>query len=410
MMVPEMQRQVVAAILKSRPDIKIIADPFLGSGTIMVQALLAGKCFIGQDINPLALLISKTRAYCLNPNRLKDVVKRVLEEVTFDSSYAYERSFFNQAKWFTRGASIGLSRLHRAIVKQKDLNSRRFLWTCLAETIRNKSNSRTSTFKLHVRPIDERTTQAHEVINFFFEVAKKNIEKVKDFSDSLAQNNLIDEDFCYKKSIQITFGDSSYSLPSISGEQLEYDLVMTSPPYGDNRTTVPYGQAAWLPLQWIDLKDIDPSIPSSIIERMYEIDNRSLGGRRKAKRKDFVDLVAQIKKCGNHAEKTINALSMQNNDGLSRFVHFIADLSRMIKLLSSKCKPGAYLVWTLGNRTISKIDCPLTDIVADVFKLCRTEEIARIHRRIQSKRIPSKNNVSKTIDEEYTLILQSIPL
>ena len=45
-----------------------------------------------------------------------------------------------------------------------------------------------------------------------------------------------------------------------NGDSL-YDLLVTSPPYGDNRTTVPYGQHAFLPLQWVELSDIGKDIP-----------------------------------------------------------------------------------------------------------------------------------------------------
>src|SRR6266436_6116255 len=52
MMVPALQKQIIAAILNAQPKIRTIADPFLGSGTILALAMFSGRAFVGQDINP----------------------------------------------------------------------------------------------------------------------------------------------------------------------------------------------------------------------------------------------------------------------------------------------------------------------------------------------------------------------
>lgn len=410
MMVPAMQREVITAILKAKPEIKTMVDPFVGSGTILVQALLAGKSFIGQDINPLALLISKTRAHCLNHTLLTTAIETLRERINKDNSRKYSRTFFNQAKWFTRGANIALSRLYRGITSESDSTTRLFLWTCMAETVRSNSNSRTSTFKLHVRPPEERCATLTGVIDYFFEIAANNLEKVKNFSDSLLERNLLQKDKTYKYPVKIVYGDSASNLPPPSSiGETSYDLVVTSPPYGDNKTTVPYGQSAWLPLQWIDLKDIDQQIPDSVIGSMYFIDNQSLGGKITHSNKitEFKCLVDEIKAIGPISKKVATELELRHRDGISRYSHFVRDLSKAISLLASHCIHGSHLVWTLGHRTIRSVDCPLTDIVAEIFKNHSINEIARIHRRIQSKRIPSKNNISKTIGEEFIIILRA---
>ena len=45
------------------------------------------------------------------------------------------------------------------------------------------------------------------------------------------------------------------------------DLIVTSPPYGDSKTTVAYGQFSRLALQWLDYEDV------------ASLDNRLLGGK-----------------------------------------------------------------------------------------------------------------------------------
>ena len=61
MMVPLVQRRLLGAVLEARPDIQSIYDPFLGSGTSLVSGMHFGLDVYGNDINPLAVLISRVR-------------------------------------------------------------------------------------------------------------------------------------------------------------------------------------------------------------------------------------------------------------------------------------------------------------------------------------------------------------
>jgi len=262
MMVPALQKQIIIAILRARQDVRTLADPFLGSGTILALAMLCGRNFVGQDINPLAILICKTRAFSLDNEALEAAVERVCEAAKSDPSYEYACRFMRQWKWFTRGANIGLSRLRRAIIKEPELNTRRFLWVCLAETVRRNSNSRTSTYKLHAKPWNQQNTTVQDVFKSFLEIAQHNLTVVANFREALAAARQLTDDGKYRGRVKIVYGNTAVKMSAPDwNEDAKCDLVVTSPPYGDNQTTVPYGQAAWLPLQWIDIEDIDSSIP-----------------------------------------------------------------------------------------------------------------------------------------------------
>src|SRR3989338_6591070 len=67
---------------------------------------------------------------------------------------------------------------------------------------------------------------------------------------------------------KVIYGDSSKDngIPKSS-----IDCIITSPPYGDSRTTVAYGQFSRLSAQWIDMFE-DPN-------RASGVDNELLGGR-----------------------------------------------------------------------------------------------------------------------------------
>ena len=62
MMVPKTQKIIVNAFADVIPEQANVIDPFLGSGTSLISCMEFGYNIYGQDINPLAVLIAKTKA------------------------------------------------------------------------------------------------------------------------------------------------------------------------------------------------------------------------------------------------------------------------------------------------------------------------------------------------------------
>lgn len=60
------------------------------------------------------------------------------------------------------------------------------------------------------------------------------------------------------------------------------DFICTSPPYGDNGTTVTYGEFSILSLLWIDSKDLEIS-HELLMSNFASIDTFSLGGKKSRK-------------------------------------------------------------------------------------------------------------------------------
>ena len=53
-MVPDMQAELINIVLQNDSSIKNIFDPYMGSGTILIEGLCRNLDTIGIDINPLA--------------------------------------------------------------------------------------------------------------------------------------------------------------------------------------------------------------------------------------------------------------------------------------------------------------------------------------------------------------------
>ena len=62
MMVPTIQADILDAVIREVGRDVHVVDPFVGSGTVMTEAMRRGLPFTGVDINPLAILTCEAKA------------------------------------------------------------------------------------------------------------------------------------------------------------------------------------------------------------------------------------------------------------------------------------------------------------------------------------------------------------
>lgn len=75
-MVPNMQGEIFDILLKHDSTIHNVLDPFMGSGTILVEGLLRGLDVCGIDINPLSYLAVTVKTGKYNISKLQKKVER----------------------------------------------------------------------------------------------------------------------------------------------------------------------------------------------------------------------------------------------------------------------------------------------------------------------------------------------
>jgi hypothetical protein len=365
-------------------------------------------CF-GQDINPLGILVSKAKTELgWTDDDLLLAFNRVVAEANADNGNEIVISFSNMEKWFRSDVSLELSKLRRAIVRQDDLRIRRILWVILAETIRRTSNDRTTTYKLHARPFDEIQNRALSAIHVFEGLGKQSVEDVIKFKQSLRLNGLIQGDQ-YIHRAELVLGNTTQTIISPTTVGIEkFNLLVTSPPYGDNLSTITYGQHAYLPLQWIEMADIDPRAEGSFLCSTHEIDRRSLGGHISRK---LDDLTKQLELQSDILAEVFRFLSKsaQPKDRTARVASFYEDFIIAIDRILLSMADNSYLVWTVGNRRVGGMEIPNDQILTQLFANRHTVLVADINRSIHFKRMPHKNKIAQTMRAEKILIFRKQP-
>lgn len=93
MMVSGIQRKLVQIIRELQPDVKDVLDPFVGASTTMTACMLSGLNFTGQDINPLAVLVSRAKAGPFGYQILSESANRIFRTIEKDESERVETDF-----------------------------------------------------------------------------------------------------------------------------------------------------------------------------------------------------------------------------------------------------------------------------------------------------------------------------
>lgn len=405
MMVPGLQRELIEIVLDLQPMVRNLLDPFVGAGTTMTACMPFALNFTGQDINPLAVLVSRAKMGPFFHQALGIKIERILDLINADAEERIEADFANLDKWFQPEVQIQLSKIRRAIRSEKYLWARRFFWVALAETVRLTSNSRTSTYKLHIRPKTEIETREVSAVETFAGILKQNLTDSLDFRNALGEAGSAQRSR-YVGKLVIHLQDTREGIFSPPDGAEQYDLMITSPPYGDNTSTVPYGQHAYLPLQWIDFKDIDSdAVDTDWLRTTQEIDRKSLGGQRP---RSFEEYTRYLEERSKSFSETISLLREHPRDRSSRVTAFLYDLDRTIDPTIKSLRKNAYLMWIVGNRHVGGIEIPTDSILAELLEHRRTKLVTRATRRIVFKRMAVRNQISSMIRQEHVLVFRKI--
>lgn len=400
MMVPQMQGALIDSVLEIAPNTSSLFDPFVGSGTTLGESLTRGLSFYGSDINPLAVLSCQVKSGPFYIEALKRKTIELDTRIKKDQSIVVDIDFFGINKWFNANTQIYLAKIRRAIKQEPSLWARKVFWLTLCSTIRATCNSRSSTYKLHIKEESE-ISNIPSPLDHFTVTLQKNIQRLAEQKALLKQNVLLKNGSHYIQNIDIK------NIDIRGNDELKnkkFDLLVSSPPYGDNQTTVPYGQFSYLSLQWIDVKDIDPKLNSALLNNQNTIDSSSLGGSLKNS-EEKATIIKKISKSFTSCSNSIAKINPASNKKLASFIY---DLNEALIPITKAMSKNGYMIWTLGNRRVANIEVPLDSILRELSEHHSCQFVHHIERDIPSKRMASKNNKVNTMTKETILIMRKL--
>lgn len=433
MMVCPISRNILRLVSEIRP-VETLLDPFAGSGTVLVEGMLSGvKTIYGSDINPFALYLSRVKTTRLNMaaltressallaridaayrrfaapiNRTDEAMQSNCQlDLTAKTGWGAEApkylrlyvqenalpiavpDFKNIGYWFKPRVILLLSLIKAEINTVPDDDLRAFFFAAFSETIRFVSNRRNGEFKLYRMPPQKVASFAPDVIAEFAALLTRNIEKMRAF-DEACEN-------IETNSVVSLVANNAASLEDIPDSCA--DLVVTSPPYGDSRTTVAYGEYSRLSLQWIDLFSLTE-------QEIMGIDRTLMGGRKY--RDGFTCTVPS-----STLQASLARICAHDLERAGDVYSFYLDLSEAIAAVARKTRSGGYQFWVVGNRTV-KGEKLLTDrIIAEIAAQHGLVHLRTVERSIINKVMPSLNSPtnevgakSATMSNEHIVVLR----
>lgn len=391
MMVPRMQGDILDAVLHSVDAECAVLDPFVGSGTTMTEALLRGLDFTGIDINPLAVLVCEAKAAIDSGVSLHGAAAVVLQYVAEDINESVDVDFRGLEKWFSSEAAIQFSRLRRGIQAVPDAGARKVMWVVFADTIRLCSNSRTSTYKLHIRP-DGESIDALRIGATFRANLRDVLERAREYLGAI-------EDRKRRPKVKIVCNDVLKA--RVAHGRKRHDILVTSPPYGDNQTTIPYGQYSYLALGWIPKQDLPQGWNPSLAQNANSIDSASLGGSvRDVDNSEILRVSPAFKRFLAEAKRA------GKDQSVRKVSAFMADYFTALQRLSPRSAGGSHWILTTGNRRAAGLLVPFDKINEDIVRYLEGTCVATIKRNLPVKRMPSRNSIGELITTETTLIAE----
>lgn len=370
MMIPQVARRIIENFGKKA---QILFDPYCGTGTSLVEANLKGIDSIGTDLNPLARLIAMAKTTKIDIQVL-DLFLHDFVNYFFSINFQPEKIKVNTIPdvknidfWFSKNDQQNLAILLNYINKIKDEPIKYFFKVAYSETVRESSFVKLGEFKL-VRNKNFNEIKESDVFGIMIKKLSRNKKGLIEFQNE-SKNNA--------RTYVYDFNTVN-NIPKDILKENSADIVVTSPPYGDSRTTVAYGQYSRLANEWLGFKEAN------------KIDNILMGG---------------VKRKHNHIFKSdklqdiIEAIKRKDNDRVRDVISFYEDYEKSIHNTSKIIKKGGMACYVVGNRTVKGIKIPNDDITADLFKENGFIHLETIVRNIPNKRMPLRNSPSNIVGE-----------
>jgi DNA modification methylase len=308
----------------------VVFDPFLGSGTTVLEAMRLNRRAMGIDIDPLAILMSRVKTFPLNPVQVSVMGKAIVNQARVDQLHPehllqhLDSRFFDKKDrdfieyWFLPSTILELEALMEGIEAIEEDMYREFFLVVFSSIIVTKSGGVSMARDLaHSRP--------HRVAD---KVPKSAIES---FEKRLAKLNpaLNPVDAAFSPWIQQ--GD----IRQIHLAENSVDLIVTSPPYAN---AIDYVRANKFSLVWMgnSLRDL------AVLRSNYI-------GTETHKLFDWDIFPVPV-------QEILNALSLKDRDKSGLLGRYFSDMRQAMARMYQTLKPGKYALIVVGTSTMRGLD------------------------------------------------------
>jgi DNA modification methylase len=389
--------------LFSRPDDTVL-DPFCGSGTVLLEAILARRNAIGCDTNPLATLIARVKTHPLDPQALSSSITRLLRRIR-KTPLTSPPEVINLQYWFHPHVIRQLTTLLEAIDQTRNPHFKEFFEVCFSVCVRKVSlaDPRLSVpvkLRLGQYPtnhwLHERTNRhvrklAHvDVVATFQRILKENFHRMTAFNDMMSSHHIGRAHVHTSDARQlVSQGNDSHRRQGIPTQSV--DLVITSPPYAGAQK---YIRASSLSLGWLelarngDLRKLDEMTVGREFFRKVDYENPITIGISSAD--IFLEEIYSLNPLRSHIAGT-----------------YLLEMKDVLREVSRVLKPRGHLILILANNNICGREFKATRWLTRIAEEFHLSLILRFVDSIRSRGLMTKRNkTASMITREWVLVFR----
>jgi len=352
-----------------------VLDPFCGSGTVALEASLAGAQPLIADANPFALLLTKVKTTPYDPEALLRAAEILRKRITRLRT-APEVPVVNEELWYDPKTKKSLEIILRAVMELEDDCIRDFFRICFSVVARRLSFADPSiSVPVRLKQKPSLSNKANEAISAqirwlenatpsteFFRVVQSNIERV------LSANRLSP-----KRSAAIPVGMDARKLELTDGRRLpnnSVNLTITSPPYGSAQK---YVRASSLSLNWLSL--CDPN-------QLANLEGLSIGREHlSAKRRSSGEAFSG----SSRFHKLLENIRKKNPSRSIITETYLTEMTAALRELHRVTAVDGHVVIVIGNNTVTGLhlenDRYITEVMEDLGFELELALADRIHSR-----------------------------
>lgn len=209
-----------------------VLDPFVGSGTTLVEACVRGLAAVGVDIHPLAVLLSRVKTLELSgrhasaARKIAEWAAEVRESLSGDHLFSPKQfsslpcdipEFDNRDHWFYKPAQRELGWIRARILTVRDPVVRDFLWVAFSVAVLKASRQDSETRYAAL----DRPFVPGSALETFRARVEQMLQAAEDFKRSLPGP------------ARSTVYEGDIRKPDTLPAALRVELVVTSPPYAN---------------------------------------------------------------------------------------------------------------------------------------------------------------------------------
>lgn len=395
-LLPHIANFFVRASSLSRPG-NLVLDPFCGSGTVALEASLAGAIPLVADANPFALLVSKVKTTPYSVAELVATAHKLRARISRLRT-ADTISVVNEHLWYAKTTKRSLEKILRAVMEIDDACHRDFFRVCFSVVARRLSYADPAVnVPVRLKEKPSLSATANERIRKHLSWLDT-VSPAEEF-DRVVQLNIgrvhaANLAFPRRLPARVVGADARHLVDQDLRQQpaASIPLTITSPPYGSAQK---YIRASSFALNWLSL---------CAPEELANLEGQSIGREHLSLKRESDPL-----KTAEHVSPTfvklIQRIKEKNPIRGAITETYFQELGDALCELKRVTKQDGHVILVIGNNTVTGLNVENDSFITEIMiELGFSLELALVD-RIHSRGLMTARNKSAALISGETILM-----